>query len=101
MTAPFAASAGRGGRRTGEAMAPTTMQTSPRSRSRKVKGYIKTALALGAARRKREERYERFVHSLDRRRDELVLQVAVRLRALSGGQLAAVQGCEDILLMSE
>jgi hypothetical protein len=61
------------------------MQTIPKSRSRKVNGYVKVVLALEAARRKREERYERFVRPLDRRRDELVAEVAARLQALTGG----------------
>ncbi len=42
-------------------------------------------------RRKREDRYERVVRPLDRRRDELAAEVATRRRALSGGQLAAAQ----------
>jgi len=62
-----------------------------RSGSRKVNGYVKAVLALDAVRRKREARYERVVRPLDRRRDELVSEVATRRRALSGGQLAAAQ----------
>jgi len=53
---------------------------------------VKAVLALDAARRKREDRYARVVRPLDRRRDELAAEVAMRLRALSGGQLAAAQG---------
>jgi hypothetical protein len=54
-----------------------------------VNGYVKAALALEAVRRKREARYERVVRPLDRKRDALAAEVATRLRALSGGQLAA------------
>jgi hypothetical protein len=60
----------------------------PRSRSRKVNGYVKAILALEAVRNKREERYERFVRALDRKRDQLAAEVATRLRALNGGQHA-------------
>jgi len=63
----------------------------PRSGSRKVNGYVKAVLALDAVRRKREDRYARVACPLDRRRDELAAEVATRLRALSGGQLAAAQ----------
>jgi len=42
-------------------------------------------------RKKREARYERVVRPLDRKRDRLAAQIATRLRALSGGQLAAAQ----------
>ena len=42
-------------------------------------------------RRKREERYDRFVRPLYRKRDQLVAEVATRLRALSGGQPAEAQ----------
>jgi len=42
--------------------------TIPRSKSRKVNGYVKALLALEAARRKSEERYDRFVRSLDHKR---------------------------------
>ena len=52
---------------------------------------MKTVLALEAVRRKREERYDRFVRPLDRGRDALAAEVATRLRALSGGQHAAAQ----------
>jgi len=69
-------------------MGATMMQAIPKSRSRKVNGYVKAVLALEAARRKREDR---FVRPLDRRRDELAAEVATRLRALSGGQHAAAQ----------
>jgi ABC-type uncharacterized transport system ATPase component len=44
-----------------------------------------------AVRRKREARYERVVRPLDRKRDALTVEVATRLRALSGGQRAAAQ----------
>jgi hypothetical protein len=63
----------------------------PRSGSRKVNGYMKAVLALEAVRKKREERYTRVVRPLDRKRDEVVAEVARRLRALSSGQLAAAQ----------
>jgi hypothetical protein len=63
----------------------------PRSGSRKVNGYVKAVLALDAVRKKREARYERVVRPLDRRRDALAAEVATRLRALSGGQLAGAQ----------
>ena len=68
-----------------------TMHVIPRSGSRKVNGYVKAALALEAVRKKREARYDRVVRPLDRRRDALAAEVAMRLRALSGGQLAAAQ----------
>lgn len=67
------------------------MPVIPRSGSRKVNGYVKAVLALEAVRRKREERYERVVRPLDRKRDTLTVEVATRLRALSGGQRAAAQ----------
>jgi hypothetical protein len=60
----------------------------PRSRSRKVNGYVKAVLALEAVRRKRDERYDRFIQPLDRKRDQLAAEVVTRLRALSGGQQA-------------
>jgi len=56
-----------------------------------VNGYVKAVLALEAVRRKREERYERVVRPLDRKRDALAAEVGTRRRALSGGQLAAAQ----------
>ena len=59
-----------------------------RSGSRKVNGYVEAVLALEAVRKKREACYERFVRPLDRRRDGLALEIATRLRAPSGGQLA-------------
>ena len=60
-------------------------QAIPKSRSRKVNGYVKAILALEAVRRKREDRYDRFVRPLDRKRDELAAEVATRVKALSGG----------------
>jgi hypothetical protein len=63
----------------------------PRLRSRKVNSYVKAVLALEAVKRKREERYDRFVRPLDRKRDHLAAEVATRLRALSGGQHAEAQ----------
>jgi hypothetical protein len=77
----------------------TMKQTMPRSTSRKVNGYVKAALALEAVRRKREERYDRYVRPLDRQRDVLAVEAATREMALSGGQqaearriLAAING---------
>ena len=67
------------------------IQTIPKSRSRKVNGYVRAMLALEAVRRKREERYDRFIRPLDRKRDQLGAEIAARLRALSGGQHAAAQ----------
>ncbi len=63
-------------------------QTIPRSKSRKVNGYVKAVLALEAVRRKREERYDRFVRPLDRKRDVLAAEVDRRMRALIGTQQA-------------
>lgn len=68
------------------------MHVIPRSGSRKVNGYVKAVMALEAVRKTREDRYERVVRPLDRKRDALAAEVATRLRALSGGQLAAAQG---------
>jgi len=62
------------------------MQAVPKSRSRKVNGYVKAVLALGAVRRRRQERYDRFVRPLDQKRDKLAAEVAARGNALSGGQ---------------
>jgi hypothetical protein len=59
--------------------------------SRQVNGYVKAVLTLEAVRRQREDRYERVVRPLDRRRDALAAEVATRRRALSGGQIAAAQ----------
>ena len=67
------------------------MPVIPRSRSRRVNGYVKAVLVLEAVRKKREARYDRDVRPLDRRRDALTVEVATRLRALSGGQRAAAQ----------
>jgi len=66
-------------------------QVVPKSRSRKVNGYVKALLALEAVRQKREDRYDRFVRPLDRKRDELAAQVSERAKALSGGQYAEAQ----------
>src|SRR4029450_2623865 len=63
----------------------------PRSESRKVNGYVKAVPALEAVRKKREDRYARVVRPLNRKRDELVAEVATRLRALGHGQLAVAQ----------
>jgi hypothetical protein len=67
------------------------MEAIPKSRSRKVNGYVRAALALDAVRRKRDARYDRFVRPLDRKRDQLAAEVATRLQTLSGGQHAAAQ----------
>jgi hypothetical protein len=67
------------------------MPVIPRSGSRKVNGYVKAVLALDAVRRKREARYEHVVRPFDRKRVALTVEVATRLRALSGGQRAAAQ----------
>ena len=72
-------------------MGATMIQMIPKSRSRKVNGYVKALLALEAVRRKRDERYKKFVHPLDRKRDQLAAEIATRLSALSGGQYAAAQ----------
>jgi hypothetical protein len=53
-----------------------------------VNGYVKAVLTLEAVRRKREERYDRFVRPLDRKRDVLAAEVATRMRALTGTQQA-------------
>jgi len=71
------------------------MQVVPKSRSRKVNGYVKAVLALEAVRRKRGDRYDRFVHPLDRKRDELIAEVGVLMRSLSGGQHAEAQRILD------
>jgi hypothetical protein len=67
------------------------MPVIPSSGSRKVNGYVKAVLALEAVRKKRQARYDRVVRPVDRKRDTLTVEVATRLRALSGGQLAAAQ----------
>jgi len=59
-----------------------------RSRSRKVNGYVKAVLALEAVRKKRGERYDRFIRPLDRRREQLAAEVVTRLGSLSGGHQA-------------
>ena len=63
----------------------------PRSKSRKVNGYIRRALALDAIQRRRAERYDRHIRPLDAKRDALIAEVATRARALSGGQAAQAQ----------
>jgi hypothetical protein len=63
----------------------------PQPRWSRRHSYVKAVLALEAVRRKREARYERVVRPLDRKRDALTVEVATRLRALSGGQRAAAQ----------
>ena len=63
----------------------------PKSKSRKVNGYIRRALALDAIQRRRAERYDRYIRPLDAKRDALIAEVATRARALSGGQAAQAQ----------
>ena len=63
-------------------------QMIPKSRSRKVNGYVKAMLALESVKRKRDARYERFVRALDQKRDRLAAEVETRRRALTGGQQA-------------
>jgi hypothetical protein len=48
-------------------------------------------LALEAIQRRRAERYDRYVHPLDEKRDALIAEVATRARALNGGQTAQAQ----------
>ena len=60
----------------------------PKSKSRKVNGYVKAVVALEAVTKKRDERYERYVRALDVRRDRLAAEVAALRRALTGGQSA-------------
>jgi hypothetical protein len=75
----------------------TMTQTIPRSKSRKVNGYVTAVLALEAVRRKREERYDRYVRPVDRRRDLLAAEVAARRQALSGEQHAEAQWILDAI----
>lgn len=72
-------------------------QQVPRSRSRKVNGYVKAVLALEAVRKKREARYERFLRALDAKRDRLAVEVDARRRALSGGQHAEARWILDAI----
>jgi hypothetical protein len=69
---------------------------SPRSRSRKVNGYVKAVRALEAVRRKREARHERFVRPLDRKGDALAAEVGRRIaraeRDAAGGGAADPRG---------
>jgi phytoene dehydrogenase-like protein len=60
----------------------------PKSTSRKVNGYVKAVRRLEEVRRKREERYDRYVRPLDRKRDVLMAEVDRRMRALIGTQQA-------------
>ena len=62
-----------------------------KSKSRKVNGYIRRALALDAIQRRRAERYDRYIRPLDAKRDALIAEVATRARALSGRQAAQAQ----------
>lgn len=59
--------------------------------SRKVAGYLKAVLALKKIEKRRAERYDRYVRPLDRKRDVLIADVALRARALNGGQAAQAQ----------
>ena len=69
----------------------------PKSRSRKVNGYIKAVLALDAVKKKRETRYERFVRALDGKLDQLAVEVATRRRGLTGGQHAEARWILDAI----
>ena len=60
-------------------------------KSRKVVGYVKAVLARDAVERKRAARYDRHVRPLDAKRDMLRAEVALRARALNGGQTAQAQ----------
>jgi|SRR5262245_46426169 len=60
----------------------------PRFRSRKVNGYVKAVPRLEEIRRKRAERYDRYVRLLDRKNDVLATEVDRRMRALIGTQHA-------------
>lgn len=46
-------------------------------------GFVKTVLALEAVRRKREDRYDRFVRPLDQKRDRVTF--TVRAAAVADG----------------
>ena len=65
-----------------------TAREVPKSVSRKVNRYVKAVLRLEEVRRKREERYDRNVRPLDRKRDVLAAEVDRRMRALIGTQQA-------------
>jgi hypothetical protein len=67
------------------------IESIPKSRSRKVNSYVTRVLALEAIQKRRAERYERHIRSLDARRDALIVEVATRARALNGGQAAQAQ----------
>ena len=64
----------------------------PKSKNRKVNGYVKAALKLEAVRREREDRYDRYVRPLDRKRELRIAEVGMRFRALTGGQRAQAEG---------
>jgi hypothetical protein len=68
------------------------MPVIPRSKSRKVNGYVKAVLELEAVRRDREDRYDRYVRPVDRKRELLIAEVGTRFRALTGGQRAQAEG---------
>lgn len=52
---------------------------------------MKDMLALEAVQGKRQERYERYVRLLDRKRNVLFAEVDRRMRALIGTQQAAAK----------
>jgi len=52
---------------------------------------VKDMLALEAVQGKRQERYERYVRLLDRKRNVLFAEVDRRMRALIGTQQAAAK----------
>jgi hypothetical protein len=60
----------------------------PKSRSRKVNSHVKRVLALEAIRKRRAERYERYVRPLDVRCNALMADAGTRALTLSGGQAA-------------
>ena len=64
------------------------MPVFPKSKGRKVNGYVKAVLKLEGVRRKREERYDRYVRPLDRKRDVLAAEADRRMGALNGTQQA-------------
>ena len=68
-----------------------TVAIALKPKSRKVIGYVKAVLALEAVENKRAERYDRHVRPLDAKRDTLRAEVALRARALNGGQASQAQ----------
>jgi hypothetical protein len=55
-------------------------------------GTIEAVLALEAVRREREDRYDRHVRPLERKRDQLIARVGTRFRALTDGQQVQAEG---------